>query len=440
MRPHIALYVGGMGSRERNFYNQLVQRYGFEAEAKQIQDLFLEGKREEAMAAIPDELIDTVALCGPPTWCASAWRVYRDAGVGTLGVTPVAFTVEERLDPAAPGRRARRRLAMRVLLGAFGDPGHAFPMIALGRSLVARGHDVTLQTWTRWQQHVRAEGMTFSPAPEYAVLPHRRRRRRGLYEAVAQATTRHAAARALAAPDVAVADILTLAPALAAEIEGVPCATLIPHVYPDSEPGFPIYSIGARLPRTGAGRWLWRRGQRPARRGLEIGRRELNAARAQLGLDPLEHAHGGISRRAGARRDVSPARVSAHLARARSRRGSADVGAAGGGRRATAARLGETERRSCWSLPPPPRTPSTGCCAAALRGLAGTPRARARDLEPRLPPRRYRARQREARRLGLLLAHDAPLRRRRLPRRPWHARARAGLRLSGRRRAPPWAT
>src|SRR6201987_2312109 len=49
MRPHIALYVGGMGSRERNFYNQLVQRYGFEAQAKLIQDLFLEGKRDEAM-------------------------------------------------------------------------------------------------------------------------------------------------------------------------------------------------------------------------------------------------------------------------------------------------------------------------------------------------------------------------------------------------------
>ena len=66
MRPFIALYVGGMGSRKQNFYNQLVCRYGFEAEAQTIQDLYLEGKREEAMAAIPDALIDTVSLCGPP--------------------------------------------------------------------------------------------------------------------------------------------------------------------------------------------------------------------------------------------------------------------------------------------------------------------------------------------------------------------------------------
>src|SRR6266404_3367141 len=58
MRPFVALYVGGMGSRKQNFYNQLVQRYGYEAEAKTIQDLYLEGKREEAMAAIPDSLID----------------------------------------------------------------------------------------------------------------------------------------------------------------------------------------------------------------------------------------------------------------------------------------------------------------------------------------------------------------------------------------------
>jgi F420-dependent oxidoreductase-like protein len=97
MRPFIALYVGGMGSRKQNFYNQVVQRYGFEAEAKQIQDLYLEGKREEAMAAIPDKMIDTVSLCGPPDVVRERLDVYRDAGVGTLGVTPTAFTKPERL-------------------------------------------------------------------------------------------------------------------------------------------------------------------------------------------------------------------------------------------------------------------------------------------------------------------------------------------------------
>ena len=97
MRPFIALYVGGMGSRKQNFYNNLVQRYGFEAEAKTVQDLYLEGKREEAMAAIPDRLIDTVSLCGPPDVVRERLAVYRDAGVGTLGVTPIAFTAEDRL-------------------------------------------------------------------------------------------------------------------------------------------------------------------------------------------------------------------------------------------------------------------------------------------------------------------------------------------------------
>jgi len=98
MRPVLALYVGGMGSREQNFYNQVVQRYGFESEAKQIQDLYLEGKRDEAMAAIPDALIDTVSLCGPKDVVRERLAVYRDAGVGTLGVTPTAFTAGERLE------------------------------------------------------------------------------------------------------------------------------------------------------------------------------------------------------------------------------------------------------------------------------------------------------------------------------------------------------
>jgi F420-dependent oxidoreductase-like protein len=96
-RPFIALYIGGMGSRKQNFYNNLVQRYGFEAEAKTIQDLYLEGKREEAMAAIPEKLIDMVSLCGPKDFVRERLQVFREAGVGTLGVTPLAFDVEGRL-------------------------------------------------------------------------------------------------------------------------------------------------------------------------------------------------------------------------------------------------------------------------------------------------------------------------------------------------------
>src|SRR3954466_11969199 len=65
MRPYVALYVGGMGSRKQNFYNALVQRYGFEDAAREVQDLYLEGKKEEAAAALPGELLDTVSLCRP---------------------------------------------------------------------------------------------------------------------------------------------------------------------------------------------------------------------------------------------------------------------------------------------------------------------------------------------------------------------------------------
>ncbi|HEX4188996.1 MAG TPA: nucleotide disphospho-sugar-binding domain-containing protein, partial [Solirubrobacteraceae bacterium] len=182
-----------------------------------------------------------------------------------------------------------------MLLGAFGDPGHAFPMIALGGALAARGHDVTVQTWRRWQAHVEAQGLAFAPAPEYRVFPSGPEPL-DFYEAVVHATADTLPLVRELRPDVVVADILTLAPALAAELQRVPCATLIPHVYPHGEPDFPIYSLGARLPRTAAGRWMWRRAQRPVSSGLERGRRELNGTRARLGLPPLTRVHGGISR------------------------------------------------------------------------------------------------------------------------------------------------
>jgi UDP:flavonoid glycosyltransferase YjiC (YdhE family) len=184
---------------------------------------------------------------------------------------------------------------LRVLLGAFGDPGHAFPMIALGRALVARGHDVTLQTWTRWREHVQAEGMTFATAPEYQVFPSGPEPL-DFYEAVAHATRDTRPLVRELRPDVAVSDILTLAPALAAELEGVRCATLIPHVHPHMSRDFPIYSLGARMPRSPLGRALWRRAQRPVDAGLELGRVELNRTRERVGLPSLAHVHGGISR------------------------------------------------------------------------------------------------------------------------------------------------
>ena len=97
MRPVLALYIGGMGSRRQNFYNQLVQRYGFEAAAREIQDLYLDGKKTEAGEAIPDELIDAVSLCGPREVVRERLQAFEQAGVGTLMITPMAFTAEERI-------------------------------------------------------------------------------------------------------------------------------------------------------------------------------------------------------------------------------------------------------------------------------------------------------------------------------------------------------
>src|SRR3954454_3486148 len=96
VRPLLALYVGGMGSREKNFYNQLVSRYGFEDAAREVQDLYLDGKKDEAAAALPAELIDQTTLVGSADHIKERLAVYADAGVGTLMFSPIDFTAEGR--------------------------------------------------------------------------------------------------------------------------------------------------------------------------------------------------------------------------------------------------------------------------------------------------------------------------------------------------------
>jgi UDP:flavonoid glycosyltransferase YjiC (YdhE family) len=168
-------------------------------------------------------------------------------------------------------------------------------MLALGSELVARGHDVGIETWKRWRSPAEAAGMVFSDAPEYQVFPTRERPLKPFEAAVVAARTTREFVRSFA-PDVAVSDILTPAPALAAELEGVPVATVVPHVMPDLPPGFPPFSIGARLPRTRLGSALWRASDRAVTVGLEQGRREYNDCRARLGLAPLPWTHTGMSR------------------------------------------------------------------------------------------------------------------------------------------------
>ena len=77
----IALYVGGMGAKGRNFYNDLVCRYGFEKEAEQIQDLYLDGKKDEAAALVPDELLEKTTLCGPEGYVKERIAAFKESGV-----------------------------------------------------------------------------------------------------------------------------------------------------------------------------------------------------------------------------------------------------------------------------------------------------------------------------------------------------------------------
>jgi F420-dependent oxidoreductase-like protein len=88
-RGMAALYIGGMGARERNFYNQLACRYGYEEEAKLIQDLYLDGKKQEAAAAVPQEFLELTNLVGPEGWVRERIAAYREAGVSVLNVIPV---------------------------------------------------------------------------------------------------------------------------------------------------------------------------------------------------------------------------------------------------------------------------------------------------------------------------------------------------------------
>jgi F420-dependent oxidoreductase-like protein len=94
VRPYCALYIGGMGSREKNFYNQLACRMGYEEQAARIQDLFLAGQHREAAAAVPLEFIDETALIGSAERIASRVGRYADAGVTTLTVAPYGVAIE----------------------------------------------------------------------------------------------------------------------------------------------------------------------------------------------------------------------------------------------------------------------------------------------------------------------------------------------------------
>jgi hypothetical protein len=97
VRPRIALHVGGMGSREQNFYKSLVERYGYEEEAAVIQDRFLSGDRAGAVAAVSDQLVDELALVGPAGHVAEQIAAWREGPITTLIVEPTRDEAIEQI-------------------------------------------------------------------------------------------------------------------------------------------------------------------------------------------------------------------------------------------------------------------------------------------------------------------------------------------------------
>ena len=278
--------------------------------------------------------------------------------------------------------------------------------------------------------------MRFAPAPEYQVFPTRERPLKP-YEAAVRAAEETRSLVREVDPDAVVADILTVAGGLAAELEERPWVTLVPHVLPTPEPGLPPYSAGARLPRTQLGADALVRGPAAALAG--------RAARAR-GAERRARAGGAAAARPRARRHLAPAgpdrhlppaRVPAHrLAAVDAGHRPAAVGAAVRGHRAPARRraagAGGAEHLAG------PR--ASGCSARRSRGWRTSrsgcwrpPTAARRPSRCRCPANA------QAGRLALLREGDAPLRRGGLPRRPRHRGAgarerRADRRLPGRRR------
>ena len=109
----LALYIGGMGARSKNFYNDYARRLGYEAEAKQIQDLYLDGKKLEAMAAVPDRLVDEIALVGPAGRVRERVAAWKQSGVTDLivgaGQPEALELLAEPLSPRGLSPNSKRR-------------------------------------------------------------------------------------------------------------------------------------------------------------------------------------------------------------------------------------------------------------------------------------------------------------------------------------------
>lgn len=185
-------------------------------------------------------------------------------------------------------------MSHRFLLVAIGEPGHAFPMIAIGGALRARGHQVAIHTWFRWQEPIEAAGMTFFRAPVFehaldAAPPN-------VHEAGALAADQLAGVVREYRPDVVVSDVLTLSGSLAAELCGVPLVSYVPHLWHATGHDDPPFGSGWAPPHSRLARRFFHWTGRLERRGLEFGRVELNETREHVGLPPIDRVHGSLSR------------------------------------------------------------------------------------------------------------------------------------------------
>jgi UDP:flavonoid glycosyltransferase YjiC (YdhE family) len=183
---------------------------------------------------------------------------------------------------------------MRFLVSAFAATGHVFPALALSRRLRARGHEVWFESEERWRDVVEDEGHRLIAAPEHIAIPNPKP---GMPTSPTLAEASAALVPVLreVRPDVVVNDFFTQPATLAAEMEGVRRATVIPHPYPVYEPGLPYTYVGLIAPRTRAGAVAWRAARPWFARHARRERRELNDVRAELGLPALSRDYGGIS-------------------------------------------------------------------------------------------------------------------------------------------------
>ena len=308
-------------------------------------------------------------------------------------------------------------------------------MIALGRALRARGHEVVRPDLAAWRGARRGRGAWRSrPAPEYHVFPTRERPLKP-YEAVVRATRRRPAPLVR---DLAPGRRRRGHPHARARARRRAGGRAVADARPPRRParraaasrptrwarGCRARAVGrAAVARAGAGR---------ASAGCERGRDELNETRRRLGLPPLDHVHGGISQRLCLVGDASRSSSTRATGRSPARTSSAR---SCGSRRPTTSSCRPGDAPLVLVAPSTSQDPSTGCCAPRW---TGSPTCRCACWRPgtggcptaalRVPA------QRAAGRVGLLLAHDAALRRGRLPRRPRDGGARAGVRL---RRSSP---